>query len=337
MSITAKELAKLLNISEAAISMALNNKPGVSTQTRKKVIATAKEYGYDFSKITIQADVQNSKGSIFFVLYRKHGAVVTDTPFFSQLTEGINNACEHTNYYMNIQYLYDDSDIAFKLSEFERLGCKGIILLGTEMQKDDFREFSKTKLPFVVLDCYFLEYTANYVLINNAQGAYLATNYLIKKKKAQPGYLHSAYSIQNFNERADGFYKAIRSNGLSTSRSIVHDLTPSAEGAYADMLTYIKNGDDLASCYFADNDFIAAGAIRAFKESGYNIPKDISIIGFDDMPLCTCIEPPLTTIQVPIQYMGEIAARRVIELITSNNTSPVKIEVDTTLIKRRSV
>lgn len=337
MSITAKELAKKLNLSEAAISMALNNKPGVSTQTRKKVIAAAKEAGYDFSKLSSSQNSSVSNGSIFFILYCKHGAIVSDTPFFSELSKGISQTCEQFNFYVNMQYLYDTNDIDLKLSEFISSGCKGLILLGTEMQKEDLKPFLKSKLPLVVLDCYFDEITTNYVMINNIQGAYLATNHLIQQKKCQPGYLRSAYPIQNFNERADGFFKALRANGMSTSRSIVHKLTPSVEGAYADMLSIIKSGEDLVTCYFADNDLIAAGAIKAFKEMGYHIPKDISIIGFDDLPLCTYMDPPLSTIQVPKQYMGKVAAKRIIELISNPNSFPTKIEIETALKKRGSV
>ncbi|MBE5983656.1 MAG: LacI family DNA-binding transcriptional regulator, partial [Paenibacillaceae bacterium] len=77
MSITAKELAKLLNLSEAAVSMALNHKPGVSTQTRKKVIEAAKEHGFDFSKIKETSLSTSPQGMIQFIIYRKNGAVVS--------------------------------------------------------------------------------------------------------------------------------------------------------------------------------------------------------------------------------------------------------------------
>ena len=112
-----------------------------------------------------------------------------------------------------------------------------------------------------------------------------------------------------FEERADGFYKAIRKNGMSTSRSIVHQLTPSIDGAYSDMKELLKNNVELSTCYFADNDLIAAGALRALTEAGYRIPHDISIIGFDDMPLCTYTIPALTTIHVhhPIPYNNTCA------------------------------
>ena len=346
MSITAKELAKILNLSEAAISMALNNKPGVSTQTRKKVIETARAKGYDFSKIAVSEPQFEDKGTIFFVIFRKHGAVVTsaneshgvnDVPFFAQLSEGVASGCKQCHYHLNVTYLYEDDDLEETINSWKLMDIKGILLLGTEMDAYDLKPFLKAQIPIVVLDNYFETINVDCVLINNVQGAFLATEYLIKKRRSQPGYLHSSYDITGFDERSDGFYKAIRKNGMSTSRSIVHRLTPSVEGACSDMLELLRDNEPLAKCYFADNDQIAAGAIKAFQEMGYKIPEDISVIGFDDMPLCTYINPPLTTVHVPKQYMGELAVKRLAEITNASNASPVKIEIDTTIAKRGSV
>ena len=136
MSITAKELAKQLNLSEAAISMALNNKPGVSTLTRKRVLEAAASAGYDFSRISNTNEAPASNGTLYFVIYRKNGAVVPnspvythtehgvlvqDVPFFSQLSEGIDLGCRHCHYYLNISYIYENDDIEALLSEWKDL------------------------------------------------------------------------------------------------------------------------------------------------------------------------------------------------------------------------
>ncbi len=353
MSITAKELAKKMNLSEAAVSMALNNKPGVSTQTRKKILEEAKKCGYDFSRIKGKEPAEKEQGSICFIVYRKHGALVPnspifvheehgsfipDMPFFSQLSEGISLACKENHYHLNISYLYEGDDIARQLQDLYRMGTSGLLLLGTEMDKHDLTPFLNCRMPFVLLDNYFEDLQVTSVITNNMQGAYLATNYLIRKRRSQAGYLRSSYRCTSFEERADGFYKAIRKNGMSTSRSIVHDLSPTVDGAYADMKDILKHSIDLqlASCYFADNDLIATGAIRAFTEAGYRIPEDIAIIGFDNMPLCTYITPPLTTVHVPKQYMGEIAVKQLVEIINNPRIIPVKIEAATSLKIRKS-
>lgn len=335
MSITAKELAKKLNISPAAISMALNHKPGVNTATRQKILDAAQKYGYDFTRISQKITVH---GAVYLIIYKKHGAVVADTPFFAQLSEGITLGCKKENFNLKVTYIYEDEDNTERQIEDLRVSdCLGVILLGTEMTAADIRPFLKLDIPVVLLDTYFEELSCDSILINNIQGAYIAASYLIKKCGGQPGYLHSSYPIQNFTERADGFYNAIRAAGLPVSKSVVHSLTPSVEGAYADMCEILKKGERLASSYFADNDLIATGAMKAFKEFHYRVPEDISVTGFDDLPISTVIEPNLTTVNVPKKYMGEIAARRIISLIRDPHQPPVKTEISTTLVKRRSV
>lgn len=332
---TAKELAKLLNLSEAAISMALNNKPGVSTATRQRVLAAARENGYDFSKLKDTEDVKTEEGTISFLIYRKHGAVVSDTPFFSQLTEGIEQACRKAHYSLNINYLYGDDSIKKQLSQLPY--SNGILLLATEMKLEDFTPFHALTVPLVVLDTWYENLGYDSILINNFQGAYQAASHLIRKTKSQPGYLRSSYPIGNFNERADGFYKAIRENGMSTSRSPVLSLSPSMEGAYKDMMELLEDGEKPVHAYFADNDLIAAGAMKALREKGYRIPEDVAVMGFDDMPLCNYIEPTLTTVHVPKQYMGQIAVTRLLQIIKSIENYPVKIEISTRIVKRKSV
>jgi LacI family transcriptional regulator len=334
MSISAKELAKKLNISEAAVSMALNGKPGVSTKTRNEIIAAAHNYGYDFTKVK---QSKKPNGTINMIIYRKHGAVVADTPFFSVLTDSIQKTCREAGYKFSIRYLYSGDDVKEQLDAILSSDCIGLILLGTEMREEDFSPFAYVNIPIVLLDTYFNSMKMDCVLINNVEGAYQATHYLIKKRQVQPGYLHSSYPIYNFEERADGFYKAIRKNGMSTSKSIVHLLTPSMEGAYADMKSLLESKEELAKSYFADNDLIAAGAMKALKEYGYKIPEDIAIIGFDNQPICTYIEPNLTTVNVPKEYMGEMAVRRLIHVMESKEFLPIKTEIGTHIIKRKTL
>ena len=335
MGITAKELAEKLDLSAAAVSMALNNKKGVSTKTRQRVIDAAEKYGYDFTRISEKSE---TSGTICLVIYKKHGAVVVDTPFFSLLSEGISEGCNRFGYKLNIFYLYEGEEkFDRRLEDIKYSGYSGIILLGTEMHVSDIKPFLNMDIPIVLLDTYFENIHCNSVLINNVQGAYLATSYIIKRLRSQPGYLKSAYSISNFEERANGFYNAVRTAGMSASRCIVHKLTPSVEGAYLDMKQIIASGEELAKCYFADNDLIAFGAIKAMTENNIRVPEDISVVGFDNISEYNMFDSKLTTINVPKKYMGSMAAERLISIIKNPSQPPIKIEIMTSLIKRDTV
>ncbi len=333
MAISAKELAQKLGLSPATVSMVLNGKPGISDKTRQLVLEAAASYGCPLSRKPDH--MQN--GIIQYVIYKKHGTIVTDTPFFARVMEGIDTTCKRFGYGLQISYFYEKEDAAAQIRALMEQDCQGLLLLGTEISPGFFAPFEGLPIPVVVLDTYFEEINCDTVLINNMQGAYLAANYLIDCGLSQVGYLRSALPIGNFAERADGYYKALRHRGLSTDHPFVHRLTPSMEGAYSDMKRILEEKAPIAPAYFADNDLIAAGAMRALSEAGYKIPDDVSVIGFDDMPICEFLNPRLTTMAVPKKRLGELAAERLIHKIERRTNATIKLEVSTELVERDSV
>lgn len=332
MHVTAKQIAQQLNLSEAAVSMALNHKPGVSTQTRRRVLDTAKSLGYDFSRV---CPSQAAPGVIRLIYYSKLD--IFTMPFFQEVVQGVEETFDGSGYRIFPQHVYAVDNVEEQLEMLSVKGSDGIILLGTQMTREDFAPFAFLEPPLVLLDTYISSVKADCVQINNLEGARIATDYLIKKCGQQPGYLRSCYHINNFEERADGFYKAIRQNGMSPSHSIVHYLGTSIDAAYADMMAILDRQEPLAGCYFADNDDLAIGAMKAFKERGYKIPDDISLIGFDNTPFSSYVDPPLTTVNVPKYYMGQLAAHRLLDVLKAPEFHPVKIEVSTNLIIRQSI
>ena len=234
MSITAKELARQLGVSPAAVSMALNNKPGVSTATRARIVRAAEAAGYDFSR---QASKSAGHGDIYCVIYRANNAILNYSPIFTELTDGLEQGCRDNNYRLRTLQLYEQTDDFARVAEELRgSDCAGIILLGTEISAEVCRRFLRLNIPIVLLDSYFETIDCSSILINNAQGAYLATNYLIDNYHRQPGHLKSSYSIPNFFERDVGFKRAVREHGMSVSNSVIHELSPTIEGAMSDML-----------------------------------------------------------------------------------------------------
>ena len=220
MSITAKELAEKLNLSQTAVSMALNNKPGVSTETRRMVVEAAEKYGYDFTRLSLK---KNKAGSIYAVSYRSHNAIMSYSPIFDAMVEGMESVVQKDNYKLKVITFYEKRDnLEHYLGDLRTTDCVGIILFGTEMREEMVRPFLKLPFPVVILDAYFENLDCNYVVPNNRQGAYLATDYLISRRMKQPGYLQSAYPLRNFSERLEGFYHAVHDNGMSRSRCGIH-------------------------------------------------------------------------------------------------------------------
>ena len=153
MGITAKELAKKLNLSATAVSMALNDKPGVSTQTRARIIKEAEKAGYDFSRLALK---NNKTGDIYCVIYRAHNAILNYTPIFSELIDGMEQECRAKGYRLKTLQIYEKTDDVKRYLEDLRVnGCVGIILLGTEITASICNDFLALNIPMILLDSYF--------------------------------------------------------------------------------------------------------------------------------------------------------------------------------------
>lgn len=334
MVVTIKEIAKRLGTSPSTVSMALSNHPGISDATKVKVSDTAKEMGYTRHLKRAPAEPRY----IQLIIYKKHGSVVSDTPFFSSLIQGIESQTKKREHNLLVTYFYESQDTQEQLRLLSASNSKGIILLATEMFSENLSVFDSLGIPIVVLDSYFPKSTLDCIGINNVQGAAAAVDHLLTQGHTELGYLSSSTPIRNFLERQEGYLEGLRDSQASeASQSRVVKVSPTADGAIRDMRLYLQSKPKLATAYFADNDIIASSCIRALKELGYRVPDDVSIIGFDDTPICEMIEPPLTTLCVPKENMGCLAVDRLLDRVDGINHSTVRIQVMAEIVARKSV
>ena len=326
-----QEIAKLADVSPATVSNALNNKPGVSDSTRARIKTIAYELGYKKTR------ERNKYTAIRVIIYKRSGLVVADTPFFAKLIEGMEQQCRTAKMEMLISHITrDEGDYLSQIAEIEQDGVLGYVILATEMLPEDYALFTNLQQPVVFLDSCFPYESQDFVLINNVQGAYLATKHLIDEGHQRIGYLQSSVFINNFNERKQGFTQALAAHGLEIDTGYWYQLEPTLDGSYRDMLALLRRGAEMPTAFFADNDIIAFGAMSALKEFGVKIPEDVSIVGFDDMPYCEISDPKLTTVYVNKQELGAIAVKRLVEK-NNNGRSIQKIALNVELVKRQSV
>ncbi len=334
MKIRLKDIADSANVSVATVSLALNNKKGVSEEKREEIITIARNLGYNFEQ-----QIDDQSNAIRFVIYKRHGYVVSDTPFFSNLIEGIQRECRENEYEMVISHITkNEENYQEIIDDLKKDKSSGIIILATEMYKNDLEYFAGLNKPVLLLDSYFKHEDYDFVVINNASASYKATSFLIDNNHREVGYLHSSVYINNFYYREQGFREALNDYKIDYNPAYNFNLEPTLEGSYKDMKELLKTRiNKLPTAFFADNDIIAFGAVRALKEYGIQIPENISIIGFDDMPFCQISNPRLSTIRVFKQDIGRLAVKRLLEKINKEDGVIQKIEVATELVERDSV
>jgi LacI family transcriptional regulator len=329
------DIAKSAGVSKATVSNALNNRKGVGKETKDKIIKIAKELGYNKTNGSKSEELK----SIRIIIYKKHGYVVSDTPFFSNLLEGIQKECRDEGYEMMISHLSrNENNYKEIINNIRDDNSSGYLILATEMLEEDLDDFNLLNKPVVLLDSFFKNRDYDQVVIDNYSASYRGTKRLIEKGHNNIGYLHSSVYINNFYYRKLGFEDSIKESGLEINEDYQFSLEPTIEGSYQQMKEILlTQNPELPTSFFADNDIIAFGAVKALKEHGVKIPEEVSVIGFDDMPYCEICEPKMSTVKVHKQYLGEVAVKRLIEKIEYDDYVNQKIEVSTELIERNSI
>jgi LacI family transcriptional regulator len=204
---------------------------------------------------------------------------------------------------------------------------------------EDIDRFKKLKKPFVVLDNWFYGREVDSVYMDNIDGIVKAVEHIYTKGHRRIGFIKSSFMINNFNERYYGYRIGLERVGLPFNEKLVYYAHSSNKGAYNDMIKQLKGKPSLPSALIVSNDLMAIGVIKALKEFGYHLPKDISLVGFDDMSDSHNIIPPLTSLRI---NHGMIAKRALEILLAKINSNPRSegtyhsmITVD--LIERESV
>ena len=324
-----KQISDITGYSPATVSNALNNKKGVNQKTSEEIFRVAREIGYIDN---------NMISKIKLVIYKKNGLIIDDTPFFGFLISGIEQECREFGYELVISNLDSRSpDYVEKAKQLMNEPGSAIILLGTELSPEDLMLYKNSGCPLLLLDYWSFDMDFNGVMINNADSARKAVNYLVANGHNSIGYLKGKFRILGFEQRQSGYHSALRENELPFKPEYVVELSTTMNEAYKDMLVFLDHKPALPTAFFADNDMIALGAMKALQDRDYRIPEDVSIIGFDDLPFCEISSPRLTSLRVPKQEMGRLAVRKLIDMVKREDDILSKIQVCTEFVERDSV
>jgi len=323
-----KKISELTGFSLATVSNALNNKKGVNRETAEQILKVAQEYGYV---------AENKIRRIKLVTYRDSGEVFSDSPFFAVLMESVENESRKSGYETTIFNLYRRrADYEDRVQELLSDTTAAILLVGTELGEADAAVFQKAAVPIVLLDCWFEKLSFNAVLMNNQDSVCQAVDYLVGLGHRKIGYFKGSVRIKNFEYREQGYRKALQNNHIALEEKYIFEVPPALDATFEAFDRILQNNHDMPTAFFADNDMIALGAMKALQKNGYRIPEDISIIGFDDINFCSVFTPALTTVRVFKKELGQLAVRRLLRLIKTDSKIRTKTEICNELIERGS-
>lgn len=320
---TLKDLAREAGVSLASASYAVNGNGSVGEQTRAHILAVAQRIGYR-QNIAARAMKTGRSGALALILPD------LANPFFPALAQAVFRAGRGSGYTM---FLIDtEGNEALEqaaLGKAVDLGVDGIVWFPIRDKDTSHGVLART--PVVVLDRTVAGYAT--IGIDYLEAGRIAARHLLDAGHRRIGIISGPTDIASMRDRCDGAEALIRAEGelaFRVANAFSTDLEPHVQAALA------TRG---ATGVFAAADVIAIGALRHARASGLQVPQDISILGFDDIPLAEQSHPPLSTIELPVE---EIAQRAILELIEQRNglgrSAAIKtVQISTQLVRRLSV
>ena len=329
--ISVREISRRTGYSPATVSNALNNKRGVSDETAAEIRRVATEMGYHRAGRLKRAQ---------FVMGRNSGRMLDEGSFRLAVVNGVEE--EARRYGLTVSYttveLADSATCQRELAAIMSDPTAGIILLGTEMTESDYDLFAHCPVPLVLVDGQSDNHFIESILFSNEGSAYRAVRSLVRRGHRQIGYLAGKLRIRNFPLRERGYERALAEVGVQPQAKFRVSLgTDKMENAYRDMLAWLQCEPEMPTAFFAENDALAVGAMKALAECGFDIPGDVSIVGFDDVEFAGVAHPALTTVHVPRTDLGRIAVRKLIEQVEQPTEYTCVTHLSTRFVERESV
>ena len=311
----AVEIAKKLNISKATVSLALNNKPGVSEETREKIFRcmeelNSQENAFDTEgKASSLTTLQTVKKMIkVIVVDNKLNVVInSEMDLWSDVYALIEKEVKRMGYTLGITFVnyYNKEEVMQAVKETEDPSVSGVILEATEMQPEQLEPFRKIQKPMVIYDN-DLGPDYNCIVIDGVTAARDSVDYLVERGNTEIRYLANTENIYNFRQRRSGFRAGLRKHSLALKEDSIIYIGKKIEEVYTNMKAYLETSPSLPDAFVMENYQVSIGVVRALKEKGIRIPEDISLIGIDELPSYLTGDIQLTTVSVVHEERAKI-------------------------------
>ncbi|SDH34353.1 transcriptional regulator, LacI family [Fervidobacterium changbaicum] len=327
--VTIRDVAKAAGVSINTVSRALNNKPDINKETKEKVLKVAKELGY----------IKDATAtSLRYGLTKVIGVILEDSsnPFYSEVLKAVEMAARRRGFnviFMNTEKDYELEEEAVRTMLSRRVD--GIIIAPTQEKSGDIQLLMKASVPFVILGVHFDEIELPEVYSNDVRGSYLAVSHLIERGRKKIVYLSGFLYKSVARMRLEGYRKALHEHLIPFDQSYVFEVEEGVENSYRKMIEIIESGLEFDGV-FCFNDISAIGAIQALREKGYLVPKDVSVVGYDDIAFAHFIQPRLTTVRIDKQREGEQAFELLYEMIKRKEIVNKQIVLDVELVVRET-
>ena len=326
------DIAKYLGLSPATVSYVINGVDKVSEVTKQKVLKAIDELGYvpNYTARTLST----GKSHLIGILLPLDDASIAflQNPFYVEFIGGFEKGMLGYNYDLVIGVTKTQDD----LKEWVlRRDLDGLVIIGT-CPKNIYSELKRLNIPIVLIDDYSDDANAfNNISSNDEQGMYLATRYLINSGHKNIGFIGKPESYLIDMRRFEGYKKAMEEDHLEIKDDNIYRINATFNDGY-EIGEELINKKELTAIV-CSADILAIGIMKKIKELGYDVPKDLSIMGYDDISYANFVYPGLSTIRQDISEKGSRAAEILIDKLENDRRGKVTINMEPVLVIRESV
>jgi LacI family transcriptional regulator len=327
--VTIVEVAEKAGVSLGTVSRVINNDVHVAPETRERVLAVTRDLGY-----VVNRQARGLKGSKTNII----GVLVPDlgTGYIGEIIRGIDTELGVSQLDL---MLFTTHRTAIKEANYVANMVQGMVdglLLVLPRNPADYTgTLTRCNFPFVLIDHQGTGEPCPAVGATNWQGAYNATEYLIKLGHTRIGFITGSMDLGCAIDRLDGYRAALRTYHIPESSELIYEgdfFQPDGHNG-ASVLLDLSNPP---TAIFASNDVMAMGVMDAVRNRRMHIPGDVSVVGFDNIPQSAMVYPPLTTVQQPLEQMGRVATQMLMDILKNTEKDAGRIELPTELIVRSS-
>ena len=331
---TSTDVAKLAHVSRTTVSFILNNVPGVSfpDDTRKRVFDAARKLNY--SPNVAGKKLSSGKSyTIGLVLCQSSEQIFTDA-FLPQVILGVEQAAMQQGFHVLLKPV-DPNDSGGYARLITENHVDGIFLSGPRQDDQSLMDLHRQQVPIMLMgqlpgtDIPFVD-------VNATAGAELAVSHLVERGHQRIGMITNApLDYTSAQQRRAGYVNALKKAKLPVNKALIQAGNYTPASGFEAMKKLLQIAPRLTAVFVA-SDVVAMGAILAIKKAGLRIPKDIAVVGFDDIPLAEFYDPPLTTIRLPAFGLGWAGGERLIRLIQGEGLNEAVLLLESKLVTRQS-
>jgi LacI family transcriptional regulator len=326
--ITIIDVAARAGVSYGTVSRVINNDVHVKQETRERVQEAMQKLGFVANR---QArSLAGGKANAIGVLVPDLG-----TGYIGEIIRGIDAELGLSGLDL---ILYTTHRTASKetgyVTDLARGMVDGLLLVLPRNPTDYIGTLTSQYFPFVLIDHQGTGRDCPAVGATNWQGAYNATEYLIKLGHERIGFITGSMDLGCSEDRLKGYRSALRTHHLKDDPSLIFEGTFFQPDGYAGACTLLEKAHPTA--IFASNDVMAMGVTDAVRSQGLRVPEDISVLGFDDIPQAALVRPALTTVRQPLEQMGRVATQMLLDVLKDPGKVTHRVELPTELVIRGS-